>query len=62
MSTQIPAFSAGPADVALYTSRASELGGVLGNEPLLSFRCCRARQVQPRGDDRDAVAVIADDS
>ena len=42
MSTQIPAFSAGPADVALYTSRASELGGVLGTNrfvfPLLSLR------------------------
>jgi len=42
MSTQIPAFSAGPADVALYTSRASELGGVLDTNrfvfPLLSLR------------------------
>jgi len=42
MSTQIPAFAAGPADVALYTSRASELGTVLGMNrfvfPLLSLR------------------------
>jgi hypothetical protein len=42
MSTQIPAFSAGPADVALYTSRASDIGGVQGANrfvfPLLSLR------------------------
>ena len=42
MSTQIPAFSAGPADVGLYTARGSELGAVLGANrtafPLLSLR------------------------
>jgi hypothetical protein len=42
MSTQIPAFSAGPADVGLYTARGSDLGAVLGANrtafPLLSLR------------------------
>ena len=42
MSTQIPAFSAGPADVGLYTARDSELGAVLGVNrtafPVLSLR------------------------
>ncbi|MEO5883589.1 MAG: hypothetical protein ABIQ06_14315 [Caldimonas sp.] len=42
MSTQIPAFGAGPADVALYTARASDLGAVLAANrtvfPLLSLR------------------------
>lgn len=42
MSTQIPAFAAGFADVALYTARASDLGDVLAANrtvfPLLSLR------------------------
>lgn len=42
MSTQIPAFAAGPADVALYGARTSEVGAITGANrtvfPLLSVR------------------------
>lgn len=42
MSTQIPAFAAGPADVGLYTARDSSLGRILAANrtvfPLLSVR------------------------
>ena len=44
MSTQIPTFAVGPADVALYVSRASDLGAVLGaNRTVFSLLSLRGK-------------------